>query len=155
MNIEVDKLLWRKIDALDSYTYSNTEFYDSFQRIMEHHRKTIALFAKNLEAEEDMIDRLTSQLNKKKNFIMFKDLLPYFRDMFTALKNKWENKLEQFNDKMWTPLQLQFSKSKIIEPELKSCKKRFVRLMDYLENISKAKKSYHNSCKTFQESYIR
>lgn len=132
MNLEVDKLLWRKIDALDSYTHSNIEFYDSFERILEHHRKAISNFAKSMGTEEDMIDRLSANLMKKKYFIMFKDLLPYFRDMFTSLKEKWEFKLKLFNEQLYTPLNLQFSKSQKIQPELKSCKKRFVKMMDFL-----------------------
>ena len=62
MNIEVDKLLWRKIDELDKYAIKNIEFYNGFQRIINHHRKSVAIFNKNLGDEIEMIDRLTSDL---------------------------------------------------------------------------------------------
>jgi hypothetical protein len=106
MNLEVDKLLWRKFDALDTYSHSNKEFYDAFQRIMEHHRKSINLFSKNLEAEVEMIDRLSNSLEQKQDFVMFKDLLPYFRDMFTTVKLEWDKKLKDFKNFMIAPLKL-------------------------------------------------
>ena len=44
------------------------------------------IFVKNLEAEEEMIDRISSVLEQKQDFTMFKDLMPFFKDLFKNLK---------------------------------------------------------------------
>jgi hypothetical protein len=121
---------------------------------MDHHKKTISSFVKNLQAEEDMIDRLKTTLSKKKHFLMFQNLLTYFRQNFTKYKQKWKNTLDEFSTKIYHPLTYQFSKSSSLIPGIKQSKKAYLRLIDSLTNIKNSKISYHLSCKSFQDNFI-
>lgn len=101
-----------------------------------------------------MVRRLQESLVKKQHFVMFRNLLNFFKSNFKYYNNKWLEKLQIFNEQIYGPLKLQFSKSGKLMHTLKQSRKAYLKLKDHLYLIENGMKSYYSSCKNFQSLFV-
>lgn len=125
-----------------------------FQKILEHHQNSISEFIKNLITEVNMTTRLQNKLGKKQHFVMFRNLLSFFKSNFKHYYEKWSQRLKIFNKQIYDPLEDQFSKSGKLVHILKQSKKAYLKLRGHLDSIDASKTSYYASCKNFEELFL-
>lgn len=104
--------------------------------------------------EVEMLERLQETLVKKQNFVMFRNLLNFFKSNFNYYCEKWYEKLQTFNEQIYAPITIQFSKSGKLVHGIKQSRKAYFKLQEHLDAIEDSKKSYYNTCKNFQELFL-
>ena len=109
---------------------------------------------RNIEIEEALLSKLKKKLSRKSHFLMIRNLLSYFKLNLSKIREDWTKTLVDFTSKFLTPVKNQFGRASGFPSGLKQAQKAYVKLMEYKKNIFSTKKSYHITCKSFEENYI-
>lgn len=101
-----------------------------------------------------MTTKLQNKLGKKQHFVMFRNLLSFFKSNFKHYYEKWSQRLKIFDHQIYDPLERQFSKSGKLVHMLKQSQKAYVKLRGHLDSIEASQGNYYSSWRNFQGLFL-
>jgi hypothetical protein len=158
-SLNVQEVLWNKLDKIRIYDKSMIEVYSGVRRIVELEVSGSKTYLQNLKAQIDLMDRLETELKKRSYFLMISDSFKILKDLLNRRLNKQKDELDKFAEQIFNPLTILTSKNDEILQLLSVADKNLASLMELGRGIED---KYHKYCKAnlecdmmFEEEQIK